>query len=265
MATHPGIPAWRIPWTEEPGGLQSMGSHRILMRLSRHALTYVCVYTYIYIYIYIVILSLVFSPPSGILVTLYALDHLILSCWSQIIFLKYFLFVLLDNSFWFAFILTFFYRLQYTFKPIWEFKKNVCVCVWQLLSHVRLFVIPWAVACQAPLSMGFSRQEYWSGWPFPFPGDLPDPAIKLGSHIVGRFFFLLFIYLFISWRLITLQYCSGFCHTLKWISHGFTCVPHTDPPSHLPLHPIPLGLPSAPGLSTCLMHPTWAGDLFHYR
>ena len=70
---------------------------------------------------------------------------------------------------------------------------------------------------------------------------------------------------FISWRLITLQYCSGFCHTLTWISHGFTGIPHPDPPSHLPLHPIPLGLPSAPGLSTCLMHPTWAGDLLHPR
>ena len=46
---------------------------------------------------------------------------------------------------------------------------------------------------------------------------------------------------------------------------GFTCIPHPDPPSHLPLHPIPLGLPSAPGPSTCLMHPTWAGDLFHPR
>ena len=83
------------------------------------------------------------------------------------------------------------------------------------------------------------------------------------------FFFLLFIYLFIylfifiSWRLITLQYCSGFCHTLTWISHGFTCIPHPDPPSHPTLHPIPLGLPSAPGPSTCLMHPTRAGDLFH--
>ena len=72
-----------------------------------------------------------------------------------------------------------------------------------------------------------------------------------------------FSFIFISWRLITLQYCSGFCHTLTWISHGFTCIPHPDPPSHLPLHPIPLGLPSAPGPSTCLMHPTWAGDLFH--
>ena len=39
-------------------------------------------------------------------------------------------------------------------------------------------VIPWTVACQAPLSMGFSRQEYWSGLPFPSPGDVPDPAIE---------------------------------------------------------------------------------------
>ena len=49
------------------------------------------------------------------------------------------------------------------------------------LSHVRLFVTPWTVAEQAPLSMGFSRQEYWSELPFPSPGDLPDPEIKPGS------------------------------------------------------------------------------------
>ena len=42
-------------------------------------------------------------------------------------------------------------------------------------------VIPWTVACQAPLSMGFSRQEYWSELPFPSPEDLPDPGIELGS------------------------------------------------------------------------------------
>ena len=46
------------------------------------------------------------------------------------------------------------------------------------LSHVQLFVIPWAVACKAPLSMGFSRQEHWSGLPFPSPGDLPEPEIE---------------------------------------------------------------------------------------
>ena len=49
------------------------------------------------------------------------------------------------------------------------------------LSRVRLFATPWAVAYQASPSMGFSRQEYWSGLPFPSPGDLPDPGIEPGS------------------------------------------------------------------------------------
>ena len=53
----------------------------------------------------------------------------------------------------------------------------VCVCVC-LLSRVRLFATPWTVAHQAPLSMRFSRQEDWSGFPFPTPGDLPDPGIE---------------------------------------------------------------------------------------
>ena len=48
-------------------------------------------------------------------------------------------------------------------------------------SHVRLFVTLWSVARQAPLSMGFSRQEYWTELPFPSPGDLPDPGIKRTS------------------------------------------------------------------------------------
>ena len=61
------------------------------------------------------------------------------------------------------------------------------------------------------------------------------------------FFFNLFIYF--NWRLITLQYCGGFCHTLTWISHGCTCVPHPEPPSHFPPNLIPLGCPSAPALS----------------
>ena len=48
------------------------------------------------------------------------------------------------------------------------------------LSRVRLYVTPWTVAYQAPLSMGFSRQEYWSGLPFSSPRDLPNPGIKPG-------------------------------------------------------------------------------------
>ena len=49
------------------------------------------------------------------------------------------------------------------------------------LSRVRLFATPWTVAYQALPSVGFSRQEYWSGVPFPSPGDLPHPGIKPGS------------------------------------------------------------------------------------
>ena len=49
------------------------------------------------------------------------------------------------------------------------------------LSHVRLLATLWTVAYQAPLTIGFSRQEYWSGSPFPSPGDLPNPGIEPGS------------------------------------------------------------------------------------
>ena len=49
------------------------------------------------------------------------------------------------------------------------------------LSHVWLFVTPWTIAPQSPPSMGLSRQEYWSGLPFPSPGDLPNPGVELGS------------------------------------------------------------------------------------
>ena len=53
--------------------------------------------------------------------------------------------------------------------------------VYYSLNHVRLLVTPWTVAHQAPLSMEFSRQEYWSGFPFLSPGDLTDPGVKPGS------------------------------------------------------------------------------------
>ena len=52
-----------------------------------------------------------------------------------------------------------------------------------MLSHVQLFVTLWTIACQAPLSMGFSRQEYWSRLPFPSPGDLPNPETETASPV----------------------------------------------------------------------------------
>ena len=48
-------------------------------------------------------------------------------------------------------------------------------------QELQLFATPWTIAHQAPLSMGFSRQEYWSGLSFPSPGDLPNPGIEHGS------------------------------------------------------------------------------------
>ena len=62
-------------------------------------------------------------------------------------------------------------------------KKKIITLVFEVksVSCVRLFASPWTVACQAPLSVGFPRQEYWSGLSFPSPGDLPDPGIKPGS------------------------------------------------------------------------------------
>ena len=75
------------------------------------------------------------------------------------------------------------------------------------------------------------------------------------------FFKNLFIYL--NWRLTTLPYCGGFCHTLTWISHGHTCAPSPKPPSHLPPHPIPQGYPRTLALSACFIHWTWTDHLSH--
>ena len=67
-------------------------------------------------------------------------------------------------------------------------KPGLSLCA-QLLSCVRHFATPWTVSHQAPLSLGFPRQEYWNGLPFPTPGDLPRPGIKpMSPAFVGGFF-----------------------------------------------------------------------------
>ena len=65
---------------------------------------------------------------------------------------------------------------EHSLREIMKVKVKV-----KSLSRVRLFATPWTVARQAPLSMGFSRQEYWSGLPFPSPGDLPNSGMEPGS------------------------------------------------------------------------------------
>ena len=65
---------------------------------------------------------------------------------------------------------------------------SICAVSAQLLNPVRLSATPWTVAPQVPLSMGFSRLEYWNGFPCPPPGDLPDPGIELTSYALQTIF-----------------------------------------------------------------------------
>ena len=85
--------------------------------------------------------------------------------------------------------------IQTLWKTVWRFFKKKqgiklsCVCVLSCFSCVRIFAALWTVAHQAPLSMGFSRQEYWRGLPCPPPGDLPNPGIEPTSPaLLGGFY-----------------------------------------------------------------------------
>ena len=74
-----------------------------------------------------------------------------------------------------------------------ELMKQILViflaCVLSHFSHVRLFETLWSIAHEAPLSMGFPRQEFWSGLPFPSPGDLPNPGVEpVSPALAGGFF-----------------------------------------------------------------------------
>ena len=92
----------------------------------------------------------------------------------------------------------------------------------QSLSHVWLFATPWTVACQAPLYMEFSRQEYWNGSPFPSPGDLSDPGIEPTSPVspalqadslpLSHQTLLKSLYLERQWRVLTGELTLAFYH-----------------------------------------------------
>ena len=77
-----------------------------------------------------------------------------------------------------------FFFIVFSRVSLWPILTGVCGVVWKLLSHVLLCATPWTVACQAPLSVGFPRQEYWSGLPFSSPGDFPYPGIEPRSPVL---------------------------------------------------------------------------------
>ena len=70
------------------------------------------------------------------------------------------------------------WQLRSSAGPVLKDHPVIIVVVVQSLNRAQHFANPWTIACQAPLSMGFPRKEYWSRLPFPFPEDLPDPGIK---------------------------------------------------------------------------------------
>ena len=95
-----------------------------------------------------------------------------------VLFFVFFLFCSFCFVLFFFFVFFLFCSSYIVFFNHYSFVNFVKV---KLLNHVQLFATPWIVACQAPPSMEFSRQEYWSGLPFPSPGDLPNPGIKSRS------------------------------------------------------------------------------------
>ena len=158
--------------------------------------------------------------------------------------------------------------------------SNSCALSQWCHSTISSCVIPFSCPQSFPASKSFSNElalcfrcpKYWNFSLSPsnqhsglisFRIDWFDLLAVQGSLKSLLQYHSLFFLIYFNWRLITLQYCSGFCHTLTWISHGCTCVPHPEPPpTSLPipsLRVIPVHQPWAP----CLIHQTWTGDLFH--
>ena len=118
-------------------------------------------------------------------------------------------------------VLTYVYAQLYEIMPNcfhsgFQIRTDLCfisllhVCMLSCFSRILLLVTLWTVACQAPLSMGFSKQEYWNGLPFPSPRDLPDPGIEPALH---RFLELAVGFFNSSTTWETRHKFIGSCHT----------------------------------------------------
>ena len=98
---------------------------------------------------------------------------------------------------------------------------DLCVCVCSIISNS--FMTPWTVALQAPPSVGFPRQEHWSGLPFPSPGDLPDPGIKPRFPALEDQFFTTSA----AWKapcIIYMHLCVCVCVCVCVQTHAYLCV-----------------------------------------
>ena len=154
MATHSSTLAWKIPWAEEPARLQSMGS----LRVGHDWTTSLSLFTFMHwrrkwqpTPVFLPGESQGLVKPGG---QLSMGSHRVGHDWSNLAAAA-----AADDG-------------KLGDEQSWIVSEV------KLLNRVWYFEIPWTIAYQAPLSMEFSRQEYWSGLPFPSPGDLPDPGIE---------------------------------------------------------------------------------------
>ena len=113
-----------------------------------------------------------------------------------------------------------------------------------MLSHVQLLVTPWAVDCQAPLSVGFPRQENWSGPSFPSPGDCPNPGIRpMSFALAGRFFTtappkLIFV-------CSVIKSCPALCNSMDCSTPGFPVLHYLPGLAQTHVHRVGDAIPSS--------------------
>ena len=144
MATHSSFPGWRIPWTEESGRLHTVpGVPKSGTWLSDWAYTHPHTHTHTHPTQWRTLVVILGSDDSGIQCSMIQ-------------------------------------PISPNLTPLHNFPASVKLIMCSI-SCTWLFVTPWSVAHLDPLSIGFYRQEYWSGLPFPPPGDLPNPGTKLES------------------------------------------------------------------------------------
>ena len=182
-ATHSSILAWQIQWMEEPGRLQSMGLQRVGHNwvTSLHFTKYYK-YTLTYLWDYFckidspnrlldqkICIFTIFTDTVKIATPESCTDSLPTWVYKS----NYFPIPLPTLEFYFYFFsFCQWGKFLYTFYTIWS------MCLWGCFSCVHLSATQWTVACQASLSMGFSRQEYPNRMPCPPPGDLLNPGFQ---------------------------------------------------------------------------------------
>ena len=146
MTTHSSTLAWKIPWTEEPGRLQSVRS----LRVRQDWATSLSLFTFLH-------WRRKWQPtPVFLPWESHGRGSLVGCCLCG--------------------------RTESNTTK--RLSSSICTCMLSCFSRVWFFATPWTAAHQVPLSMGFSRLEYWSALPFPAPGHLPHPGIKLGVFYI---------------------------------------------------------------------------------